>query len=252
MIICDTNIWYDLEEKPDSVKNKGNLTVTPLVIKEIANSPKLINKFETVRKACDNIFKYGNEIIIKTPLEYLLYLDNQEYTEETPYLNLSNEFEVMCRLKNGAQISKGKEDALKEHIENIRSQLSTGTSNVQETLLNVRKNIIDRKKPSKENTIELTKEVVMKVFIETPTNGKYKLSDNFDWSKIELFVFTLDAYFKRLEANSTMKIKNNDWIDLFNLLYVTPDDKYLTDDKSIKESIKVANMEKYLESNAST
>lgn len=234
------------------LKKKGNLTLTPLVIKEIANSPKLINKLETVRKACDNIFKYGNEIIIKTPLEYLLNLDNQKYEENTPYQNLSNEFEVICRLSNGAHILKDKEDSLKEYIENIRSQLSTGTSNAQEMLMNVRKNITDKKKTSKEDTIDLTKEVIKKVFIETPTNGKYKLSDDFDWSKIEFFLYTLDAYFKRLETSSTMKIKDNDWIDIFNLLYVTPTDKYLTDDRGIKESIRVAGMTKYLEENASS
>ena len=252
MLICDTNIWYDLEEKPESVKNMGELTLTPLVIKEIANSPKLINKIDTVRKACENIFKFGNEIIIKTPLEYLLNLDNQEFEEKTQSEILSNEFEMMCRLKNGAKISIGKEDELKEKVVDIRSQISTGTANVQKMLDNVRLNKTNIKKTSVENTLELTKEVIKKVFIETPTDGKYKLSDNFDWSKVELFLYTFDAYINRLETNSNMKIKNNDWIDLFNLLYVTPNDKYLTDDRGIKESIRVAKMEKYLEENANS
>ncbi|WP_430816401.1 hypothetical protein [Carboxylicivirga sp. RSCT41] len=43
-----------------------------------------------------------------------------------------------------------------------------------------------------------------------------------------------------------MKVKDNDWIDLFNLLYVSPDDKYLTEDKGILTCIKYAKMDKYL------
>jgi hypothetical protein len=77
MTICDSNIWYDLHEYPDSEKNAGDLVLTPLTTKEISNSPNLIHRFDRSQKACENIFKFGNDLIIETPLEYLLKLDNK-------------------------------------------------------------------------------------------------------------------------------------------------------------------------------
>ena len=246
MTICDTNIWYDLHDYPDSYKNSGDLVLTPLVTKEISNSPKLVNKFEMIQKACKNIFKYGNDIILETPLEYLLKLDNQVFIDSIPYQYLSNEFEVISRISDGGKIKEDKKIALRQHIEKIKENLTKGTSDVQDILNQVRKNIDDRRNRKKQNTIETTKELIRKVFIETPTNNQYKLSDNFDWSKIELFLYTFDMYFKDLEVNTTMKIKDNDWIDIFNILYVSPKDKYFTKDNTWLRIIKSAEMEKYL------
>lgn len=251
MTICDTNIWYDLHDYPDSHKNSGDLVLTPLVTKEISNSPKLLNKFEIIQKACKNIFKYGNDIILETPLEYLLKLDNQVFIESIPYQNFSNEFEVISMISDGEKIIEDKKNALRQHIEKIRENLTNVTSDLQDILIQVRKNIDDRRNHRKQNTIESTKELIRKVFIETPTNYQYKLSVNFDWSKIELFLYTLDMYFKDLEVITTMKIEDNDWIDIFNMLYVSPKDKYFTKDGTWLRIIKSAKMEKYLLSDCS-
>jgi len=242
MTICDTNIWYDLNEKKNSFKD---LTLTPLAIKEIANSPKLTNKIETVKNAVNNIFKSGNEIIIKTPLDYLLSIDNQKYDGKQPFKTLEDEFEVLCRLENGVTFPEDKLALLKKHIDKVRSSIAESSANLQAMLIEVRKNIKDNKKQKKIDTIETTKNVIRK-FVEVGTDGKFTLSDSFDWSKIELFLYSLDAYFKILEINTTMKVKDNDWIDLFNLMYVTPDDKYLTSDKGTLRCIKYAKLDKYL------
>ncbi len=246
MTICDSNIWYDLHELSDSEKKSGDLVLTPLVIKEIANSPKLINKFDKLQKACENIFKYSNDLILDTPLEYLLKLDNQTYNDSTPYKNLSQEFDVISKISDGEKIRDDKKEELKLHINRIRETISTGTSQVQDMLIKVRENIKDRRRHRQQDTIEITKELIQKVFIEIPTNNQYALSDNFDWSQIELFVYTLDTFFKELEVNITMKIEDNDWVDIFNMLYVTPDDKYFTNDTTWIRIIKAAKMVKYL------
>ena len=39
-----------------------------------------------------------------------------------------------------------------------------------------------------------------------------------------------ELYFKKLEVTKGMKIRSNDIVDWFNLLYVSPEDKYLTFD----------------------
>jgi uncharacterized protein YaaR (DUF327 family) len=242
MTICDTNIWYGLNEKENSYKD---LTITPLSIKEIANSPNLVNRIETIKNTVDNIFDSGNEVIVETPLEYLLSIDNQKYDGKQPQKSLENEFELLCKLKDGITFPKDQIEPLKKHIDGVRSSIAESTANLQAMLIEVRKNIKDNKKQKSINTIETTKNVIRK-FVETGTQGKFTLSEDYDWSKIELFLYTLDAYFKILETNTTMKVKDNDWIDLFNLLYVSPDDKYLTEDKGILTCIKYAKMDKYL------
>jgi len=242
MTICDTNIWYEITKESNSLKD---LTLTPLSVKEIANSPKLLSKIEIVRLAVNNIFEFGNEIIIKTPLEYLLSLDNQSYDGTQPYKNLSDEFEVLCKLKDGVSFPKEEMPQLEKHIEKIRNMISESTANLQEMLVAVRKNIEDNKKQQRIDTTEITKDVI-KQFVKSGTENKYNLTDSFDWTKIELFLHTLDAYFKMLETNTTMRVKDNDWIDLFNLMYVTPADKYLTGDKGITRAITAGKMKKYL------
>jgi len=242
MTICDTNIWYELHEKENPYKD---LILTPLSIKEIANSPKLINKLDTLRIATDNIFKSGNDVIIKTPLEYLLSIDGQEYDGKQPQKSLDYEFEVLCRLKNGITFPENQLPSLQKHIDKVRRTISESSASLQEMLIAVRKNIKDNKKQQKIDTIEITKNVIRK-FIETATNGKFTLTEEFDWSRIELFLFSLNAYFKILEVNTTMKVKDNDWIDLFNLMYVTPADKYLTEDKGALKCVKCAKLGRYL------
>lgn len=54
--------------------------------------------------------------------------------------------------------------------------------------------------------------------------------DKFDWNQIELFMVVTEVFFKKLETTKNMKIKPNDLVDWFNLLYVTPKDRYLTFD----------------------
>jgi hypothetical protein len=46
-----------------------------------------------------------------------------------------------------------------------------------------------------------------------------------------LFLIVKEIYFKKLETTGDMKIKVNDIVDWLNLLYVSPEDKYLTFDE---------------------
>ncbi|WP_430816402.1 hypothetical protein [Carboxylicivirga sp. RSCT41] len=143
MTICDTNIWYDLDTKENSYKD---LTLTPLSIKEIANSPNLVNRIETIKNAVDNIFDSGNEVIVETPLEYLLSIDNQKFDGKQPQKNLEDEFELLCKLKDGITFPEDQIEPLKKHIDGVRSSIAESTANLQAMLIEVRKNIKDNKK----------------------------------------------------------------------------------------------------------
>lgn len=66
----------------------------------------------------------------------------------------------------------------------------------------------------------------------------YKINwDKFDWSSIELFMIVTEIYFKKLETTKDMKVKGNDIVDWFNIMYVSQDDKYLTFDNKWRNYI---------------
>lgn len=81
------------------------------------------------------------------------------------------------------------------------------------------------------DTSEINKEMMKSILGEYALTNNYKINwDKFDWSRIELFMTVTEIFFKKLETTKGMKIKANDIVDWFNLLYVSPDDKYLTFD----------------------
>ena len=59
-----------------------------------------------------------------------------------------------------------------------------------------------------------------------------KLSEDFDWTKIELLTNTLRVYFTKLETGAIKAVKN-DWYDIFILAYVQQSDKIWTKDTKL-------------------
>jgi len=71
------------------------------------------------------------------------------------------------------------------------------------------------------------------------------LQEDFDWQQIELFEKVFGSFTMDLETNG-LKMKQNDVYDLFQLVYVQPNDKFWTYDKRILRYINEIKMEKYL------
>lgn len=56
-------------------------------------------------------------------------------------------------------------------------------------------------------------------------------------SKFIGFMIVTEIYFKKLETTKGMKIKGNDIVDWFNIMYVSQADKYLTFDNKWRNYI---------------
>jgi hypothetical protein len=77
------------------------------------------------------------------------------------------------------------------------------------------------------------------------SKGALNDASNVDLSSFQLIINTLDTFLINLEKGACSWQQNDDE-DLFNLIYVEPNDKYLTQEKRWKNIIKEAGMEAYL------
>ena len=69
-LICDTNIWYDIAQNGNSIKNrKYQIAATYINIDELSITPNLLTDFELVQKSIIAIFKNYNNAINKRELE---------------------------------------------------------------------------------------------------------------------------------------------------------------------------------------
>lgn len=71
-----------------------------------------------------------------------------------------------------------------------------------------------------------------KAFVARLIESKFDIEvveHNFDWGKIALFVETFDYWLRELTSTSRQP-RHNDFVDLFNLVYVEPGMKYWTKD----------------------
>lgn len=256
-IIFDTNIWYELA--------KGNLTLpqidlpifrTYINIDELSVTPKLINDFKTAKKIIDYFYSFEenkNKLIIRNPLEYLINMDNAQNGEFCGQHYQIHYESILNFIKNISLglITEDKMSLIKDVIYNRKNELIEPTNLFQKNI-DIRKKQfpyigkkIDASVVWKTNTIDETKDFI-KLLICLMSPSKYIISSNFAWHGIELFVKVLDTHIKKLIIKPEPKIDSNDWYDLFNMIYVQPNDKYWTADTYWLNTIKEAKMSKYL------
>ena len=66
------------------------------------------------------------------------------------------------------------------------------------------------------------------------------------WEDIELYLNVRYQWIKKLKFQKTMKIEENDIVDLWNMVFVNKNCLYWTNDAKWINLIKEARMEKYL------
>jgi hypothetical protein len=130
---------------------------------------------------------------------------------------------VILECKNRRGVSQDLANIGNEDLMELRSRINKG---------------LGKKEHLKVDTTEINKEMLKSLLNNYVLEKNYEIQwENFDWEKIELFMIVTEIYFKKLETTKDMKIKANDIVDWFNLLYVSPDDKYLTFDTRWKNYI---------------
>ena len=98
----------------------------------------------------------------------------------------------------------------------------------------IRSNInqgIGQKEHLKIDTTLINQEMVKSIFNEHVKVRNYTINwETFEWERIDLFMIVTQNFFAKVETTKGMKIKANDAIDWLNILYTSPNDKYLTID----------------------
>lgn len=243
-VICDTNVWYALASanfyKPDEVL----LIPTAFSLEELASSTLMAQHPKYYQDVINSIYKNCGPTIPENPFDFVLMNNDHNYiaNEEGTRLLLKRFSELMERKIDNEYIDECLREKIIKDCEKSRKPSKEFATLGNDELLAIRKNInngIGKKEHLKQDPTLINREFVKQMFNGYAKSKGYEIDwDKFDWSKIELFMIVTEIFFKKLETTKGMVIHPNDIVDWFNLLYVTPEDKYLTFDGKWEKRIK--------------
>lgn len=249
-IITDTNIWYNITQKEfEKIKSKKHKLFIPIIVlNEIYTSPNIYlnaKTFNKAKKAIENILKYENnvEFIDLNPFEYLLKQIMPDYKTPNTIEFYIKEFKALAQLNF--------DDVKYNHIERFDISGLTNFINEQskEYKLLINKNKETKKNFKKFSTKKLTENLILKYAnenLQEVNNNFPKIDKLEEENKLLLLVF--DNLLREV-SKSGKKIKNNDWVDIFNLVYVGKSDLYWTKEKNKQKLIVETKSEKHLYEN---
>ncbi|MBI1226925.1 MAG: hypothetical protein GC192_16965 [Bacteroidetes bacterium] len=236
-IICDTNIWYGFAsgELDFADYSSVNLVCTKVTIDELASSENILDtdKVFLVQRASKIIFSFASEIILESPVHWLIRIGNPDFSIDlSPTKSNLEKLRTFSNLDKEAidQISRIPE--LRKKIQNYDKVLDPSFDfiNSMSPIVNSNiKNTVGKKQHRKKDTSGGIKKLIQMMIDRNIPNSKIDWT-NYPWEKIVLFVKTWDLFFKELEL-SGMKGESNDWYDLFNMVYVNDNEKYWTLEK---------------------
>lgn len=237
-LICDTNVWYEMSAGKFEKTNEYDLIPTAFSLVELATSQAMIEEPKFYQDTVKMIYDNCGPIIPENPFDYILQYQFGDYKPKKD--GIVNQIlpafgELMAKEINAD--SKIDEELKKKVIEECRKSRGIaqdladfGNDDLMELRSNINKGV-GKKDHLKVDASQINREMLMSILDHYTNDKDYKINwDKFDWGRIDLFMTVTEIYFKKLETTRDMKIKANDIVDWFNLLYVSPDDKYLTFD----------------------
>ena len=244
-VICDTNIWYGLGDgtiNESDIKERSSLIATQVNIREFTFTYNLINNENLARNAIRAAFKLHTIERFEPPLIYLKRLSDRKYIyntkkEQTPFM------EFTSLIAQGHAIDDSKKTGFREVCDTERQNLEAAAAKFNEEAEKITVLIKDKNQHRSTETLSLNRGLI-NLFVQIITQDA-GLNERFDWRKIELFEYVLKELLFDLETGAK-KMTANDWMDLFQLLYVQPGVEYWTQDKYWLRQIRKAGMEKYL------
>lgn len=247
-IICDTNIWYELGNKPPSEETMDNkqLIGTYLSIDEFSKTYNLVNHFEHTQRAIQAMMEYSSLVQYEPPFIYLKRLDDPR-TEFNPLQEIKKILDFTANIANGHEIDPSQKDNYIEYCKKREQYFQEACDLFNEEANNIKEQIKaqnkNKDKHRKENSIPLNRNFIS--FLVSEETDTSELSNNFDWSQIELFENVLKLFFNDMELGA-IKLQPNDWYDLFFLTYVQPGSKIWTKENRWIKYIQRAGMDNYL------
>jgi hypothetical protein len=237
-IICDTNVWYQMSANKFKKPDEFNLIPTSFSLVELASSQSMAEQPKFYQNTVKVIYDNCGPIIRENPYDYILQKQFDDYKAENNdivYKVLDGFGDLMNRdIKNDDDIDDKLKQKIIEECRNERGVTQELANLGNEELLGLRKRIntgIGQKEHLKIDASEINRKMFMSLVNQYASIKKYQVDwSKFDWSMIELFMICTELYFRKLEVTKGMKIRANDIVDWFNLLYVSPEDKYLTFD----------------------
>lgn len=236
LVICDTNVWYQIVNgkfnKPEDVL----LIPTSFSLEEIATSKLMVHNTKYYQDVLRSIYDNCGPIIPNNPFDFILNDLDSEYklSDGNTEKLLKGFSELLSRKVEDVAIDEELKNKIIKDCEDSRKPTFEFAHFGNEEIFSIRKNIntgIGIKEHIKEDSTEINKLMLIEMFNAYAKVKQYTINwNNFDWNRVELFMVITEIYFKKLETTKDMKISPNDLVDWFNLLYVTPKDRYLTFD----------------------
>lgn len=240
-IICDTNIWYDIAKgniMPEKIANL-KLIGTAVNIVEIASTPNLVKDIELVKRTIKALQNYHFKIISTNPFDHIISIfDSSFEPNDEQVKRLLNDFETLDNIPNLTELSSKELEVVKESVSKVvaRKDYITGVVNdvLFQTQIFIKNNHLKKSYLSKSYKDSWKSFFIMLIseYYKEKYKKKFSIAENdIKWERLAFFMTAWDEYFKHLDIQYGRKFKNNDWYDLFNLVYVQPEFKYWTSEK---------------------
>ena len=263
-IICDTLVWY--KNLPEGFKAKNKLAATWLSVYELFKSSNrtvgvILNSWEKIRDNSVYIIPLSPE------QHYHFYLYNREVLNPEIFEQQKatlGRYNWLIEKKRKNELPDEQWEQFEEEAKRIKLAYN---NSVEEWIdLNitsfkrVERSNYDKEEYSKmrakKRTYLSTPEgiqhhlhyIAMPQIISFLTNVSFrdvKEFDTDDFTQFELFTHVFNQWLIDLDIDNA-KAEVNDLIDVFNMIYVRPIDKYWTEEKQWINRIKKVGMEHYL------
>ena len=229
-VITDTNIWYSIGNKEINLEGLDCKLFIPIsVLFELITSPNLWISEETFR-VCQNAIiallnnRHDLEFISRNPLECLI--SKVSSFSET-------DSEISTYWSNLEFISERKFSDMKNiPFPDLRVLPKTTTDYFNSQSRKYKKKIKEYGKNNfnKESTIRAILSLLNSLVKQYSNKNEILLERELEESDSYLFINVFNVTLREL-SKSNLEIENNDWIDLFNLVYVEDDMRYWTKEK---------------------
>jgi hypothetical protein len=238
-IICDTHIWYGIEAGNIIIDDGKELVASFLNLTELVTTGKIEYDYDRIQRISKRMIQSKN--IALNPLHPFAHIHFLFYKILEEKNELVKSFE---NLGNGLKITEeGKERILefakgivllKEKASKTVNSAAAKAKLKSKSLKHIREQ--DLTPAIRQQTVKQVNDHFKRPVIELST---------FNWKKLELFIETYKTWTIKL-ATGEYKAEVNDWIDLYQLVYVQPGNLYWTKESKWKKIIIDAGVGHYL------
>lgn len=233
LIVCDTNIWYGIENgtiSRDELINK-RLALTGLAIREILSSENMYKNFDLIKRVVKTIRLNMDEVIFEGPFEYVY--NTIPLTNRVDDTYWKNNYEELMALEKQDFFTNITFDQFKNQIDDFDAPFIETAKRMNQNLAKLKTH---KKTIGKKQIRQIDLKVVAFKQIRDILQNRFfkggKLPELlFPKQHLELYAIIWDEYSKVLTLQNQSRITTNDIYDLFHVLYVSKNSKYWTKEK---------------------